>query len=201
MSKFTITFTRKIQESQKEKILDLLEINLKGTLFKDITRIGNDRLVIEGEFYSFNPSKNVPWNLWTGFSKRTDITIFENEICYSLDYTYAVFSLLLSSVFILLFLTAAFFILDLSLTLIAYCFLVLFGIQIIGIGYGFIQHRKLFTDTLKYGSRYRGRYDWDSILKAKSIKELESISNGNTTLTQEVQELARNELSTRQATK
>ncbi len=60
MSKFTITFNRKIQEVQKEKILDLLEINLRGSLYKDIERIGNDRLVIEGEFYSFMPSKNVP---------------------------------------------------------------------------------------------------------------------------------------------
>ncbi|MBK7133656.1 MAG: hypothetical protein IPH69_12795 [Bacteroidales bacterium] len=176
MTNFTITFKRKIQESQKEKILDLLEINLKATLFKNITRIGKDRLVIEGEFYSFKPSKNVPWNLWTGFSKRTDITIFENEICYALDYTYAVISLLLSSVFILIFLTSAFFILDFSLSFIVWCFLVLFALGILSIVYGIIEHRKLFIETLKYGSRYKGIYDWNSILKTKSIKELESIA-------------------------
>ena len=197
MSIFTITFIRKIQESQKVKILDLLEINLKGTLFKNIKRIGNDRLVIEGEFYSVKPSKHVPWNLWTGFSKRTDITILENEICYVLDYAYAIISLLLSSVFILLFLITAFFILDLSLSFIIYCFLVLFALEILGIAVGILRHRKLFIDTLKYGSRYKGTYDWNSILKTKSIKELESIAYGNATLTEEVQELAKNELSNR----
>jgi VIT1/CCC1 family predicted Fe2+/Mn2+ transporter len=201
MSKFTITFNRKIQEVQKEKILDLLEINLRGSLYKDIERIGNDRLVIEGEFYSFMPSKNVPWNLWTGFSKRTEITIFENEIRYRLDYTYAVISLLLSSVFILLFLTIAFYILEFSLSFIVYCFLVLFAIQLVGIVYGIITHRRLFINTLKYGSRYKGTYDWNRILKTKSITELESIANGNTTLTEEVQELAKKELAIRQKMK
>lgn len=198
MKRFTITFNSKIKNEQKENILDLLEINLRGSLYKSIERIGNEKLVVEGDFYSFAPSRNVPWNLWTGFSKRTEIEIKENEIYYRLDYTYAIISLLYSSVSIIIFLTIALFILDFNLSFIFYCFLVLFALLIFGLGYGIFQHRKLFINTLKYGSRFKGTYDWGRILKTKSLTELENIASGKTALTEEVQELAKKELASRQ---
>lgn len=69
MSIFKITFKRKLEESKKDKILEILIINLSGTLFRNIERINDKKIIIDGEFYSFNPIKNVPWNIWTGFSR------------------------------------------------------------------------------------------------------------------------------------
>ncbi|MBI5541009.1 MAG: hypothetical protein HY951_13170 [Bacteroidia bacterium] len=193
MSIFKITFKKEIPENRKNDILDILIANLSGSLYTNIERIDNNKIVIEGEFFSFNPFKNVPWNLWTSFSRRTEVKIIKNEISYTLDFTYAVIASFLSIVFLLV-LNLFFFKFDLSLSYKVYGLIIFIFISILSIGYGILRHRKLFLDSLKNGSRFKGTYNWESILKTKTIAELEHIANGITTLTEEVQELAKEEL-------
>ena len=196
MYKFIITFKREIPENKKDEILNILITNLSGSLYKDIERIDKDKIVIKGEYYSFDPRKNVPWNLWTGFSKRTEVSVINNEIYYKIDYTYGVINSVLSIVF-MTFLSMIVFEIGISLASVFYCFLIFLTISILSNGYYILRHRKLLLNTLKYGNRFKGTYDWDNILKTKSIAELEKIANGETTLTEEVQELAKKELAKR----
>ena len=193
MHKFIITFKREIPENKKDEILNILITNLSGSLYKDIERIDKDKIVIKGEYYSFDPRKNVPWNLWTGFSKRTEVSVINNEIYYKIDYTYGVINSVLSIVF-MTFLSMIVFGIGFSLASVFYSFLIFLTISSLSNGYYILRHRKLLLNTLKYGNRFKGTYDWDNILKTKSIAELEKIANGETTLTEEVQELAKKEL-------
>lgn len=199
MHKFIITFKREIPKNKKDEILNILITNLSGSLYKNLERVDKNKIIIKGEFYSFNPRNNVPWNLWTGFSKQTEVSIINNEISYSLDYTYAVISCILSipSILILTVLSLYFFDIELSVSSFIYCFLILLTNSLLSIGYDILRHRKLFLNTLKNGSRFKGTYDWDRILKTKSRTELENIANGETTLTEEIQELAKKELDKR----
>ena len=193
MYKFIITFKREIPENKKDEILNILITNLSGSLYKDIERIDKDKIVIKGEYYSFDPRKNVPWNLWTGFSKRTEVSVINNEIYYKIDYTYGVINSVLSIVF-MTFLSMIVFGIGFSLASVFYSFLIFLTISCLSNGYYILRHRKLLLNTLKYGNRFKGTYDWDIILKTKSKAELEKIADGETTITKEVQELAKKEL-------
>ena len=196
MYKFIITFKREIPENKKDEILNILITNLTGSLYSDIERIDNNKIVIKGEFFSFNPRKNVPWNLWTGFSKQTEVSIINNEIYYKINYTYAVFTAILSipSIFLLTVISLYIFEIAFSLSSVFYWSIIFLTISLLSIGYNILRHRKLLLHTLKYGSRFKGTYDWDIILKTKSKAELEKIADGETTITKEVQELAKKEL-------
>jgi hypothetical protein len=197
MSIFKITFKRNLEESKKDEILEILIINLSGTLFRNIERIDDKKIIIEGEFYTFNPFRNVPWNIWTGFSKRAEVSITNNnEILYSLDYTYAVINGVLAGVVLSVFFVSIPFFLqeDFTWVYLLYFLITYIPISVFVLGIGIFYHRSLFLYTLKFGSRFKGKYDWDKILKAKSVNELEDIANGRTTLTQEVQDLAQEEL-------
>lgn len=204
MSIFKITFKRNLEESKKDKILKILIINLSGTLFRNIERIDDKKIIIEGEFYTFNPFRNVPWNIWTGFSKSAEVSITNNnEILYTLDYTYAVINGVLAGVLLSIFFVFIPFFLqeDFTWVYLLYFLIIYLPISFFAISIGILYHRSLFVYTLKHGSRYTGKYDWDRILKAKSFKELQEIANGRTSLTQEVQNLARAELSRRKELK
>lgn len=197
MSIFKITFKRNLEESKKDKILEILTINLSGTLFRNIERINDKKIIIEGEFYSFNPFRNVPWNIWTGFSKRAEVSITNNnEILYSLDYTYAVINGVLAGVFLSIFFVFIPFFLqeDFTWVYLLYFLIIYLPFSVFALGIGIFYHRSLFLFTLKFGSRFKGKYDWDKILKEKSVNELQDIANGRTLLTQEVQDLAQEEL-------
>jgi hypothetical protein len=197
MSIFKITFKRNLEESKKDKILEILITNLSGTEFKNIERVDDTKIIIEGEFYTLDPFKKVPWNIWTGFSKRAEVSITNNkEIFYSLDFTYAVINGVLGGVFLSIFFVFIPFFLreDFTWSYLLYFLIIYPTFSIFAIGIGILYHRSLFLYTLKFGSRYKGKYDWDRILKAKSINELQDIANGRTTLTQEVQDLALEEL-------
>ncbi|MBK7213871.1 MAG: hypothetical protein IPH88_11370 [Bacteroidales bacterium] len=197
MSIFKITFKRKLEESKKDKILEILIINLSGTLFRNIERINDKKIIIDGEFYSFNPIKNVPWNIWTGFSKRAEVSITDNnEIHYSLDYTYAVINGVLGGVFLSIFFVfiPLFLQEDITWVYLLYFLIIYLPVSVFSLGIGILYHRSLFLYTLKFGSRFKGKYDWEKILKAKSVNELQDIANGRTLLTLEVQNLAQEEL-------
>jgi hypothetical protein len=197
MLEFKMTFKKGLPASQKETILDTLITNLQGSFYSSIEMVDDNKLIIHGEFYSLSLSKEVPWNLWTGFSKKTEVIINDNEIRYTLDYTYAIINFFLSIVTLPVFLSFVYFALGLTWTFVLYFFIIYSCLEIIFIGIGILQHRNLFLNTLKYGSKYKGKYDWDRILKAKTIEELKNIASGNTTLTDEVQELAKKELASR----
>jgi hypothetical protein len=199
MSIFKITFSRKISPENKKEILDNLISNLSETDYANIKRIENDKLTIEGEFFSFDLSKYLKSNIWRGFSKRTEVSIIENEIFYEIDYTYAVIKDLLPCILLFLFIPVLCKF-DFSRVQLFYPFLIFPVALIISILVKNLYHRYIFINTLKYGSNYKGTYDWDRILKSKTIAELENIVQGRTTLTNEVQELAKKELSRRELT-
>lgn len=197
ISIFSITFKRNLEESKKDKILENLIINLSGTEFKNIEKVDDTKIIIEGEFYTFDPFKNVPWNMWTGFSKRAEVSItVNNEILYSLDYTYAVINGVLTGVVLSFFFVFIPFSLqeDFTWVYLLYFLIIYLPFSVFLLGIEIFQHRSLFLYTLKFGSRFKGKYDWDKILKAKSVNELQDIANGRTTLTLEVQDLAQEEL-------
>ena len=196
MSIFQITFNKEIPEGRKNEILDNLISNLSGTYYKNIEKIGNDKLIIEGDFVSRRSTRNSLWNMWSGFSKKAEVSIVNEKIFYTLDYSYAIYSGLIVIVFLFLFIpfTTK---LDLGMNFILIFFLLVVVFLAFSIGYRIFLHRNLLVYTLKHGSRFKGEYDWENILKEKTMKELENIAIGNTTLTEEVQELARKELSNR----
>ena len=193
MIRFKISFRKKIPENRRNVILDNLISNLSGSSYYYFEKIGDDKLLIHGDFLKLRIN-NSPLDLWRGFSKRAEVYIENNEIVYSLDYTLAV----VSSSVLFLFLTIIF-IPPLfksgdssTFTIYLLCFILIYLIGLII--YRIILHRNLVIYTLKYGSRFTGKYDWEKILRSKPFEELKNIANGNTTLPQEVQELARKEM-------
>ncbi len=200
MSIFRITFQGNLNGKTKDEILDILIINLKDTYYKKIERIENSKLIIEGELFPSRLWINNYFNLWSGFSKKTEIYFTApNIINYSIDYAYAIyFRIIIILMVFLFFLSTNISILSnpIILYFLSFCITGLIITLIIAI----LRHRSLFYYSLKVGSKYKGKYDWNSILKSKSIKELKNIANGNIILTEEVQELAKKELFNRQQT-
>jgi len=189
---FKISFTKEIPDLDKDKIIELFLINLKGTLYEKVETESNNRIIIKGEFYSFDPTKNVPWNLWTGFSGKAELYFpKENVIVYSVDFSYGIISLICGLFFFLIFPLLFSFAIDrIYLGFLA----VGISVFILSIIIKLLLHRHLFNKTIRLENRFTGTYDWKKILKNKSDNELENIANGNTILTLEVQKLAIEEI-------
>lgn len=77
---------------------------------------------------------------------------------------------------------------------IIYSLLFVLVYAIISIAYKIVRHKNILSYTLKFGSRFTGKYDWKKILKEKSFSELKDIAEGKTILSKEVQKLAQQEL-------
>ncbi len=99
---FIISFTKEIENSSSEAFINLFLINLKRTHYKKVRIIDNSKIIITGDFYSLNPAKGVPWNLWTGFSKKAIINIDNGSATYSIDISYGLITVLLSLLFFLI---------------------------------------------------------------------------------------------------
>jgi hypothetical protein len=189
-----ICFSGKIKEELRGRILDILIINFKGTKCKKLVKVNENFMFLEGEFFSFKPSDNVPWNIWVGFARRAEIHIINvDEIQYILDFAYgAIISL---TVFISFFFIIPFlFKFSISKYYVIDYILICPTILISRIAIDILRHRRIFYYTLKHGSIYTGDYNWSIIFKNRTHKELEDISLGRTTHTQEVQDLAKEEL-------
>ena len=189
---FIISFNKKLQYNNKEEIFDLFLINLKGTLFRKIEKTDKNKIIIKGDLISLNPLDNIPWNLWIGFSKKAELYVTENNtIVYSIDYKYGmIYSILALSFFIL-----TPFIFSFSIDKFYLLFLLIISsILCLNILLKIFLHWRIFDKTLKLENTYKGNYNWSEILKNKSDKELRKIINGNTTLTIEVQKMAKEEL-------
>jgi len=191
-SPFKISFRKKLKEVNRAEIIDLFLINLKGTLYEKIEKGNDDKIIIKGEFYSMNPFKNVPWNLWTGFSGKAELNfIKDNIIVYSIDYTYGMISMVVGLLFFVL--TPLFFSFGIDYFYLGFL-VVLISIMVIGLILKITLHRRIFNKTIRLENQYKGNYDWNLIFKNKSDKELKNIVNGNTTLTIDVQKIAEEEL-------
>ena len=168
--------------------------NIKGTNYEKIERENDSRIIIKGQFirifWEFDP---LP--LWTGTIRQAELYFTKNgQVNYSLDFTYA---LSLFTLPLLVFLISvldyrgeafpffAFFTSILILAVISVIIIQLF------------RHRQIFLKTLRFENRYTGDYDWKSIFKTKTDRELKNIVAGNTTLNKEVQKLAKKELDSR----
>jgi len=179
----------------KDKLIDLFLINLKGSLYEKVEIENNDRIIIKGEFFSFNPTKNVPWNLWTGFSRKAELYFpSDNIIAYSVDFKYGMISIIIGLLFFIL--TSMLFSFSLD-NFYFVCFAVVIFVMLFSIIIKLLLHRHLFYKTTRLENRYKGNYNWTEILKNKSDNELIEIVSGNTTLTMEIQKIAKEEIERR----
>ena len=179
----------------KDKIINLFLINLKGTLYEKVETVNNNKLIIKGEFFSFDPTKNVPWNLWTGFSRKAELYFpKDNVVEYSIDFKYGIISMIVGlSFFLLTPLLFSFRLDNFYLGFLAVVVLVILLSIIIKL----LLHRHLFYKTMRLENRYKGNYDWTEILKNKSNVDLNKIASGNSTLTLEIQKMAKEEIDRR----
>lgn len=192
---FKISFNKKIKTLDKEKFVRLLLINSKGILNDKIERINDRKIIIKGNFFSFNPLDNVPWNLWIGFSNKAEIDFTkDNKVIYTVDFTYGIIYFITVILFFLL--SPLIFSIKIDypyLIFLIVVFAVLFANLILKI----LLHRGLFYKTIKLENRLLGNYNWTEILNNKTDKELKKIIKGNTTLTEEIRKLAKIELEKR----
>jgi hypothetical protein len=189
-----ISFKKKINKDDQEEVIKTFLSNLRGTLYKKIYTDKKTKIIIHGEFISFNPLNNVPWNLWMAFAKKAEI-FFENKetVIYKLDIKYAAISLLLNSVmFFFIFIVIPLSTKNFSWVF-AFILLALICFAILILLLKIYLHKRLFDKSVNLEKRQLGRYNWIEILKAKSDSELNHIADGKSSLPLEVQSLAVNE--------
>lgn len=189
-SPFKISFRREIPDLKKEEIIDLFLINLRETLYQKVEKENGTKVTIKGEYFSFDPGKYVAWNLWTGFSGKAELYFpEENIIAYSVDFTYGTISLSTG----LLFLILIGFLSSFPIWLLT----IVFSISVFLFVMKILLHLHFFSKTIRLKNRYKGNYDWSELLKNKSDIDLNKIANGHSFLTEEVQNLAKAELTRR----
>lgn len=192
---FKISFEKKIKNIDKDEIIRLFLINSQGKLHDKIEDNGEKKIIIKGKFFSLNPLDHGPWDLWLGFANKTELCFTgDNTIFYTVYFTYGIIYFIAVLLFFLLIpliysikIEAQYLI---FLSVVTAAFFIRLIIKI-------LLHRRLFNRTLKYENRLLGNYNWTEILKKKTDNELRDIINGNTTLTLEIQELAKVELEKR----
>lgn len=189
---FVISFRKEIPDLNEEEMIDLFLINLKGTLYDKVITDYKTKIIIEGEFFSFYSGKNVPWNLWTGFSRKAELYFPEdNVIIYSVDFKYGFISWLIGILFFPL--ASLLFSFEIDIFLIVVLAVILF-VGTLSFVTKLLLHRRLFNNTTLHRNRFKGNYNWTEIFKHKSDNELKDIVNGYTPLTIQVQEMAKEEL-------
>jgi len=193
---FKISFKKKVQNIDKEEIIRLFLINSRGTLYDKITKKNEEKIIIKGKFYSFNPLNNVPWNLWLGFANKAELRFTkDNIIIYTVDFTYGVIYFIAILLFFLL--NPLIFSFKIEYPYLIFL-IVVFAVLFANLIFKIMLHKSLFNKTIKLENRLLGNYKWTDILKNKTDKELKNIIEGKTPLTQEVQKLASIELEKRE---
>ncbi len=200
---FIISFKKKLQDKNKEDIFDLFLTNISGTYYNKVEIENDSKLIIKGSFFHVKRLSEGPFlyinlimDLWVGFCRKAELYFEKNNyIVYSVDYTYGVvwlFIALIVSILPVLFV---------SLNIIVYYYIgfvtLIFALGILHIVLQLYLHRQVFVKTLRNENLFKGRYDWDKILKSKTDNELKNIVNGNTPLSIEVQKMAKEELTKR----
>jgi len=191
-SPFTISYKKKLDKQIKEDIINLFIINISGTNYKKIERINDDKLIVKGSLFNW-PFENSIMTLWVGFCKKAELVFKNNYILYSVDYTYGVVNLLLA--ILVGGIPALLFSLDINIYYYIMSFIL--GIGMLHIIFRLSLHRQVFINTLKLKNRFKGNYSWTEILENKTNQELKDIVRGNTTLTLEVQKMAKEEIDRR----
>ncbi len=190
---FKISFKKELPDLEKDKVIDLFLINISGTNYRKIERINDNRLTINGSLFNW-PFENSIMTLWVGFCRKAELVFKNNNyILYSVDYTYGVVNLFLAIIASVI----PFLLFSLDINIYYYIMLFILGIGMLHIILRLLLHRQVFINTLKLKNRFKGTYNWTEILKNKTDKELRSIIKGNTTLTQEIQKLAKEEIDRR----
>ncbi len=203
-SPFIISFKKKLQEKNKEEIFDLFLTNISGTHYDKIERENDSKLIIKGSFFQakrpFEGLYNIIVSLWERFCRKAELYFAKNnDIIYSVDYTYGVvwlFIILVASI-----LPALFFSLKINVYYYIGFVTLILALEISSIVFRLYLHRQVFAKTLRNENLFKGSYDWDKVLKSKTDNELKNIVNGNTILTIEVQKMAKEELNRRKIKK
>lgn|GEM_PF-6800574 len=192
-SPFIKTYKKKLDKPNNEEIINLFIVNISGTNYKKIERINNSTLIINGSLFNWSLENSI-MTLWAGFCRKAELVFKNNNyILYSVDYTYGVVNLFLALIASVI--PFLLFSLDINIYYyIMYIMSFILGIGILHIILRLSFHRQVFNNTLKLKNRFKGTYNWTEILKNKTNHELEDIVRGNTTLTTEVQNLAKEEI-------
>jgi len=201
---FIISFKKKLQDKNKEGVLDLFLTNISGTYYNKVERENDSKLIIKGSFFHVKRLSEGPYPYlytlilpsWVRFCRKADLYFTKNNyIVYSVDYTYGVIWLFIA--FVISILPALF----TSLYINVYYYIgfvaLIFALGIVHIILQLYLHRQVFVKTIKNENLFKGRYDWAKILKSKTDNELKNIVNGNTIFTIEVKKKAKEELTRR----
>ena len=191
---FRITFKKIITDTPNKTILENFKENFNSTYCDYIKIISDNELVVRNEFIRLKPDLN--FNLWVGIGSAK-ITIEENNIQksslikYSIDFT----RLTIIYLFVII---IPFVILPID----EYSYILIPLITILSIALithviTFIRHWSIFLRTIKYGTEYLGKYDWENIIKQKNDAELNEIVQGSRNLPTPVIVLAKQELEKR----
>jgi hypothetical protein len=197
---FKITFRKKVKDIPNSEILNNFKVNFERAWCDKATIINFSKLIVENEFIRIKPDLN--WNLWVGIGKA-EINIKEcgdnnnKSVSYTFDFTKASVTFILETALILFIVFFNNNISESEFPIFKILLIVLLFIGIIAHVIIVLRHLSIFLRTIKKGTDDSGNYDWKTILKEKTDKELYEISNGNTHLPKTVSKLANDELEIR----
>jgi len=194
---FKIKFRREIIGSSSKDILENFKVNFTKSYCDYVEILDETNLIVENDFIRLKPDLN--FNLWVGIG-RAKISIVENKdqnkktVKYCIDFTR------LTSVYIFLFVVFPFTFLigkirDLHVLLFISTIVISVGIIMHGIT--FLRHWSIFKRTILNGTEYLGDYDWKTIIKNKTNKELQDVIDGKRDLPEAISILAKKELENR----
>ncbi len=201
---FTISFKKELQDKNKEGIFDLFLTNISGTYYKKVERENDSKLIVKGLFFHVKRLSDGPFLYintlilpsWIRFCRKAELYFAKNNyIVYYVDYTYEVVWMFI--VLAISLLPALFTSLHINMYYYIGFVILIFALGIFHIILQLYLHRQVFLKTLRNENLFKGRYDWDKILKSKTDHELKNIVNVNTIFTIEVQKMAKEELTRR----
>jgi hypothetical protein len=191
-------FHKELDHVNTDELLNAFKSNFIETGCHHRISKKENELILKNEFGEFNYMYKLfnPGYLWAGLGKMTISAQFDEiKRKYLIQLT---ISCIRDHIFKLLFICG---LLVLSIyfpiVVVPFIFIILFSvIELIW----FYLRRKFFINTIKKGDFSKNYYNWNEILKNKSHQELVEIADGNTSLPQFVQDLAKNELLKRKTT-
>jgi hypothetical protein len=195
---FTVSFKRELDDSNKDDIIDRFYSKLKEDWYNEISMIEDNRIIVTGDFFTLKLKAYGLLNAWTRIVKKAEVIVSGGSVTFTLDNSYGYISLLISGIFFF-FLGGLIFQLGFTWRYLFYFVLIYSGISLVSISFMLFLQWRFFTSTIKYDkTRYIKQYDWEGIMKEKSLEDLKSIAYGRIISRPEVMEMAKMELKNRE---
>ncbi|MCT4640145.1 MAG: hypothetical protein N4A72_20785 [Bacteroidales bacterium] len=195
---FKISFKGETEELSNKKVLENFKENLTETYCDHIIIKSDNELIVRNDFFRFLSRRTN--NIWSNVKEAKviicdDKVLKKRVVVYSIDFTRLITSLVLAHTIII---SALLIILDSeSYIIIAFLPLLMLIVSSVSFFITLLEHRSVFRRTLKYGTDYTGNYDWETIIKNKSDRELKDIITGRKHLPVAVRKLAESEMKNR----